>query len=83
LGGYVLSTKLSTGSPSWSCDNHVAFWYLATAFVITMHKPCIVNWTVQITQSLSLCLITNYCLIKKVTTSLHVDAWVCVVAATC
>jgi hypothetical protein len=60
-------------------------WFLVSSHysVFIMDKPCILNWIVQITQSLSLCLITWYCLINKVTTLLHVDAWVCMVSTTC
>jgi hypothetical protein len=78
----VLSINLNTDSPSWSYDSRVG---LASSYCLCYNngKPCIVICTTQITQSLSLCLITQYCLMERVAAPIRIDVWVCVVATTC
>jgi hypothetical protein len=78
----VLSINLNTHSPSWSYDSRVG---LESSYYHCYNngKPCIVNCIIPYTQSLSLCLITQYCLMERVVAPIRIDAWVCVVVTTC
>jgi hypothetical protein len=76
------SINLNIDSPSWSNDNSFG---LASSYCLYHNngKTYIIICTTQITQSLSLCLITQYCLMERVIALIRIDALVCVVATFC
>jgi len=70
----VLSINLNTNSPSWSYDSCAGLDF-SYFLCYNIGKPYIVIFTTQITQSLSLCLITQYCLMERVAAPFYIDAW--------
>ena len=78
----VWSITLNTDLPNWSYDSRVGLEF-SYCLYDNNDKSCIVIGTNQITQSLSLCLITQYCLMEKAAAPILIDAWVCMVVTAC